>query len=79
MEVTSEKISVSTELNRALKNHRKSEQLAPKLLRMTEHLRIQLYDSSAFKRNKTLLFAKIWVALEGIMLSEVGQTETNII
>ena len=78
MEVTSEKISVSTELNRALKNHRKSE-LAPKLLRMTEHLRIQLYDSSAFKRNKTLLFAKIWVALEGIMLSEVGQTETNII
>ena len=78
MEVTSEKISVSTELNRALKNHRKSE-LTPKLLRMTEHLRIQLYDSSAFKRNKTLLFAKIWVALEGIMLSEVGQTETNII
>ena len=78
MDVTSEKISVSTVLNGTLKNHRKSE-LAPKLLRMTEHLRIQLYDNSTFKKSKTLSFATIWVDLEGIMLSEVGQTKTNTI
>ena len=78
MDVTSEKISVSTVLNGTLKNHRKSE-LTPKLLRMTEHLRIQLYDNSAFKKNKTLSFATIWMDLEGIMLSEVGQTKTNTI
>ena len=78
MDVTSEKKSVSTVLNGALKNHRKNE-LAPKLLRMTEHLRIQLYDNSAFKKNKTLSFATIWVDLEGIMLSEIVQTETNTI
>ena len=78
MDVTSEKISVSTVLNGALKNHRKSE-LAPKLLRMTEHLRIQLYDNSTFKKSKTLPFATIWTDLEGIMLSEVGQTKTNTI
>ena len=58
MDVTSEKKSVSTVLNGALKNHRKNE-LAPKLLRMTEHLRIQLYDNSAFKKSKTLSFATI--------------------
>ena len=78
MDVTSEKISVSTVLNGALKNHRKSE-LTPKLLRMTEHLRIQLYDNSTFKKSKTLSFATIWTDLEGIMLSEVGQTKTNTI
>ena len=76
MDVASEKIGVSTVLNGALKNHRKSE-LAPKLLRMTEHLRIQLYDNSAFKKSKTLSFATIWMDLEVIMLSEVGQTKTN--
>ena len=78
MDVTSKKISVSTVLNGTLKNHRKSE-LAPKLLRMTEHLRIQLYDNSTFKKSKTLSFATIWTDLEGIMLSEVGQTKTNTI
>ena len=78
MDVTSEKISVSAVLNGTLKNHRKSE-LAPKLLRMTEHLRIQLYDNSTFKKSKTLSFATIWMDLEVIMLSEVGQTKTNTI
>ena len=78
MDVTSEKISVSTVLNGALKNYRKSE-LTPKLLRMTEHLRIQLYDNSTIKKSKTLPFATIWTDLEGIMLSEVGQTKTNTI
>ena len=58
MDVTSEKISVSTVLNGALKNYRKSE-LTPKLLRMTDHLRIQLYDNSTFKKSKTLSFATI--------------------
>ena len=32
---------------------------------------------SATKKNETLLLATTWMDLEGIMLSEIGQTKTN--
>ena len=34
---------------------------------------------SAIKRNEILLFATTWMDIEGIMLSEIGQTKTNIV
>ena len=33
---------------------------------------------SAIKKNKILLFAITWVDLEGIMLSDISQTEKDI-
>ena len=33
---------------------------------------------SAMKKNEILPFATTWMDLEGIMLSEVSQTETNM-
>ena len=34
---------------------------------------------SAVKKNEILLFATTWMDLDGIMLSEISQTKTNII
>ena len=33
----------------------------------------------AIKRNEILLFATTWMDVEGIMLSEIGQTKTNTV
>ena len=37
------------------------------------------YNDSAREKNKIMLFAATWMALESIILSEVSQTETNTI
>ena len=34
---------------------------------------------SAIKKNEILLFATMWIELEGIMLGEISQRKTNII
>ena len=34
---------------------------------------------SAMKNNEILPFATMWMELEGIMLSEIGQRKTNIL